>query len=69
MSGKLDPKKALGVVAQKVVDWIKDSISSNTPPQNKPATVAAKGSDKTLIDSGQLLASVDWDFSDMMGKK
>ncbi len=69
LSGKLDPKKALGVVAQKVVDWIKDSIASNTPPPNKPATVAAKGSDKTLIDSGQLLASVDWDFSEMMGKK
>lgn len=59
---KLGREEAIGLICQKVVDWIKTSINSNLPPPNAPATVAAKGSDKTLIDTGQMLNSVEWEI-------
>jgi hypothetical protein len=65
--GKISEKQALGIVAQQVVDWIKLKIDSNIPPPNKPSTIAAKKSDRTLVDSHQLANSVDWEI--MEGKK
>lgn len=62
IEGKQTQKQALGVVAQKLVDWVKSKIDSNIPPPNAPSTQAQKGSDQTLIDQGQLRNSVDWEF-------
>lgn len=45
----------LGLVAQRK---IVEKITSNVPPPNAPATVKAKGSSATLIDSGQLRQSI-----------
>ena len=53
-----DPAKALDLVGQEIQEEIQDSIRSNTPPPNAPSTVARKGFDKTLIDTGFMLDSV-----------
>jgi len=37
---------------------IREKILSNVPPENAPSTIAAKGSSHTLIDTGELLASI-----------
>lgn len=44
--------------AMKLQELIVDEIDSNTPPPNAESTVAKKGSTHTLIDTGQLRASV-----------
>lgn len=53
-----DAAVALKLVGDEIVSEIQDSIRSNTPPPNAPSTVAAKGSDSTLRDSGVMLRSV-----------
>lgn len=40
---------------------IQAKIRSNVPPPNAPATIDRKGSSKTLIDTGQLLNSIDYE--------
>lgn len=39
---------------------IQDQIGSNMAPANSPVTVALKGSNKTLVDTGRLRNSVTW---------
>ena len=39
---------------------IQDQIGSNMAPANSPVTVALKGSNRTLVDTGRLRASVTW---------
>lgn len=45
-------------VAEGLQDLIVESIEDNIPPENAESTVAKKGSTHTLIDTGQLRASV-----------
>ena len=40
---------------------IQAKIRSNVPPPNAPSTIARKGSSKTLINTGQLLNSIDYE--------
>jgi hypothetical protein len=67
VSGKLSKKKGIGIIAQHVVDWIKNKIDQNIPPPNAKSTIAAKGSSHTLIDTGQMRNSVEFEISS--GKK
>lgn len=53
-----DAAASLGLVGQEIQEELQDSIRSNTPPPNAPSTVAAKGFDRTLIDTGIMLNSV-----------
>jgi HK97 gp10 family phage protein len=53
-----DTAKALDLVGQEIQEELQDSIRSNTPPPNAPATVEKKGFDRTLIDSSVMLNSV-----------
>ncbi len=39
---------------------IQDQIGSNMAPANSPVTVALKGSNRTLTDTGRLRSSVTW---------
>lgn len=41
-------------IAQDMRNQIVESITSNTPPPNKPSTIKQKGSTHTLIDTGGL---------------
>lgn len=60
--GRMDKKKGIGLLCQKVIDWFAAKIDENLPPPNAPSTVEAKGSDHTLIDTGQLKNSLDWEI-------
>jgi hypothetical protein len=65
--GKMTKHRAIGILCQKVIDWFAFAIDSNIPPPNAPSTVAAKGSSHTLIDTGQMKGSLDWEIRE--GKK
>jgi hypothetical protein len=58
MEGHMTPEQALGLLGLKIETDTKTTIRSNVPPPNSPATVARKGSSKTLIDTGQLLNAI-----------
>lgn len=47
----------LGIWGQRA---IQDQIGSNMAPANSSATVALKGSNRTLVDTGRLRSSVTW---------
>lgn len=53
-------KRAFGLVGAKMAADMKATIAAGIPPPNAPATIAAKGSSKPLVDSGQLVTSISW---------
>jgi hypothetical protein len=54
--------RALGLMGQLIKTSIQAKIRSNIPPPNAPSTIAAKGGkDKTLINTGQLLNSINYE--------
>ena len=62
----INPKK--GIVDERLADVlgayaqgeIQDSITSLKEPPNNPATIARKGSDNPLVDTGFMRHSVTW---------
>jgi phage gpG-like protein len=59
--GEVSLDKALGLMGAKLAAESKKTItvgSQLTP--NAPATVAKKGSDRPLVDTGRLLNSITW---------
>lgn len=60
--GDMQRDAALGVIGQFLKDKIISRINSNIPPPNAPSTIARKGSSHTLIDTGQLKSSVNWEI-------
>jgi hypothetical protein len=61
VSGKMDKKRAIGIVCQKIADGMVAKIESNIPPALSEETIRAKGSSVALIDTGQLKNSIDWE--------
>lgn len=59
--GKLSKKQGIGLVCQKLKDLFIAKINSNVQPALKKATEKRKGSSHTLIDTGQLKNSIDWE--------
>lgn len=58
--GEINVKDALGLVGLRHQDQIKNKIDTNIPPPNAPATIAAKGSSRTLIDTGAMKNSIHY---------
>lgn len=58
LTEEVDVNQYLGLLGEKIVGDIKEKISSNMPPLNSPATIKRKGSNKTLIDTGEMRASI-----------
>ena len=56
--GKKTVYAALGMVGLRHEADIKTKIGSNIQPANSPITIARKGSSRTLIDTGAMLAAV-----------
>jgi len=54
-----DAKKALGVLGEGIAGQLRQSIIDLISPPLAPATIARKGSDKPLVDTGHMLDSVD----------
>ena len=51
----------LGQTGEAIAGQLRESIINLTEPPLAPATVARKGSDKPLVDTGHMLASVDYE--------
>jgi len=59
--GRMDKHRALGIVGEFLVTAFKNKIQDGVPPPLKTKTVKRKGSDHTLIDTGQLRDSLDYE--------
>lgn len=57
-AAKGDLEKALDMTAERIVAQIQQEIRTLQSPPLKPSTIAAKGFDKPLIDTGHMLNSV-----------
>jgi len=60
-ANKFDAEKTLGQAGMGIKGQLQQSIRDLTEPALAPATVAAKGFDKPLVDTGHMLNSVDFD--------
>lgn len=60
MGGKVTLDEALNKIGAYTTGLVQRSIGSNTPPPNAPSTVAQKGSNRTLINTGRLRQSMTW---------
>jgi hypothetical protein len=59
-----DVVRSLNLLGEHVKGQIQEAITKVTSPPLKPATVAAKGSAKPLIDTGHMLNSVDYNVEE-----
>lgn len=55
-----DAHTALATLAEYMVDDLKDYIKIWTYPPNAPSTIAKKGFNDPLVDTGRMMDSVDW---------
>lgn len=58
LSGKYTREQGLNLLGLRWVGEIQKRMSNRIPPPLAPATIARKGSDVPLIDTGQLRASI-----------
>lgn len=56
-----DARAALDLVGEVIAGQLRQSIRDTNEPPLKPATIARKGFDKPLIDTGHMLNSVDFE--------
>lgn len=56
----MEVEQAAGLVGELAVSLVKAEITSNVPPPLADATVAAKGSSNSLINTGQMRAAVSF---------
>lgn len=59
-----DARKTLTLMGEGVAGQLRQSIVDFTTPANAPSTVARKGFDKPLVETGHLLASVSYQVED-----
>jgi hypothetical protein len=59
-----DVAKTLDVVGTAVAGQLRQSIVDTNSPPNAPSTIARKGFDKPLVDTGHMLNSVDYEIAD-----
>lgn len=55
-----DIRKVLGLMGERAVADIRQTINKGIPPELMPETIERKGSSKPLIDTGQLKASITY---------
>lgn len=64
VEGKLTPQQAMHQIGLWAQGQIQERIAARIPPPNSAVTVANKGSDVPLIDTGQLRASISYKVTD-----
>ncbi len=68
ITGKYTREQAMQLVAQRFVGEIQRKIASGIPPANAPSTISKKGSDKPLINTGQLRSAISYEIDGKAGK-
>lgn len=61
VGGTSTAKSAMERVGMFTQGLIQQRIADGIPPENSPATIDRKGSDKPLIDTGQLRSSITYE--------
>ena len=59
-----DGRKALALVGQSMRDDLENEIAQWSSPPNAPSTIARKGFDKPLVDSGTMQRAPDYEVVD-----
>lgn len=62
IDGRMQKKQALGLVGQNIADAMKAKIRTGRFEPLAESTIKAKGSSKPLIDTGQMINSIEFDF-------
>ncbi len=67
---KMTVKKALDIIGMRMAADMKKRITEGAgiPPPNAPSTIARKGSERPLVDTGQLLNAISWSV-ELSGQK
>lgn len=60
-NNQYDAEKALSLTGEAIKGQLQQSIRDTNAPPLKPATIARKGFDKPLIDTGHMWNSVDYE--------
>ena len=60
MDGKTTARSLMNAVGRRISNDIKRTIKQMQSPRNAPLTVARKGFDDPLIDTGKLIGSITW---------
>lgn len=60
LDGKMPVARALGLLGLKLATAVKKKIAGVVPPPNAASTIAHKGSDHPLIDTGRMLNAITW---------
>lgn len=58
VTGRMTLERALGLLGAQTVALIRERMRTSIPPPLAPQTVARKGSNVTLIDTGRLLSAI-----------
>lgn len=61
VAGQLTPRQAISLIGAYLQGKIQEKIASGVPPPNAPATIAAKGSSTTLIDTGRMRQAITYE--------
>ncbi len=61
IAGRMTTDRALGLMGLRIKKDIQEKTRSQVPPPNAQSTIDAKGSDHPLINTGQLLNSIDFE--------
>ena len=64
VEGKTDVQNKIEQAGAVMVGDVKEKILSNIPPANHPKTIARKKSNRTLIDTGVMLKSINFKVVD-----
>lgn len=67
-NGKMTIDRALGIIGQSVSSDMKATIRAGISPALSASTIAAKGSDVPLIDTGQMINAISYEV-EMDGSK
>jgi len=69
VEGGMSLRTALDALGAWGAAAVKKTITAgpHIPPALKPATVARKGSDRPLVDTGRLVGSISWEVSERDG--
>jgi hypothetical protein len=63
IAGKIGPEQAAHLLGQWSVAQVRKTITSeHIPPPLQPATIARKGSDRPLVDTGRLLGAINYEI-------
>lgn len=63
--GRFTPEQALDMLGAKAAASVKNYITAGAhiPPPLAPATIARKGSDRPLVDTGRLVDAISWEVA------